>query len=285
MLLAGCPAGGSPGGTCIDQRLRLAVRTAGGAFTRPVILAGRANDTAPAVAIGPAGDVLLAWAAGSGAQSRIFARIRFASGRVGPVQSVGTTLDEGHIAAAIGARDRAVLAWGAGYAGIDGATSPATFRVALAGPGGRFAGAHTLDRWNVPGSRAGTAIAVVLTGTGRGLVAWQGHANGHFTVDAARTTGRRVGAVQVASAPAADAGFDSLATRPGGAALALWSGPGGIGAAAAAPGQPFGAPEVVTDATDTYAASAALDPVGGAAVAVWLTSSAGDVRYSVRAAR
>jgi hypothetical protein len=277
-LLESCAGGG---GGCAAHHVFVAVRPSGHGFGKPVELAGRANGMLPGLAIGPTGDVLVAWAAGGFTSSHLFARIRLASRRVGPVQTLGAALTEGTISPVLGAGDRAIVAWATAAYGLDGAGTPATFRVAIAGRGGRFASARTLDRWNVPNTYTPAPIAVASTGVGTGLIAWQGHTATGFDVDVARVDGLQVSSPEL-SPPGDDAMLEGLATSSAGAAIVLWSQDGSLDAGTAMPGEPLAGPELVAANAGLYGASVAFDPLTARPLVAWYTSNELSVAYSVR---
>jgi hypothetical protein len=277
-LLETCAGGG---GGCAVHHVFVVVRRAGGAFTKPVALVGRANAMPPGLAIGPTGDVLVAWAAGGFANSRLFARFRFASRRVGPVQTLGAALTEGTISSVLSAGDHAIVAWATAGYGLDGAFTPATFRVAIAGSGGRFGAARMLQRWNMPNTYTPAPIDVASTGDGTGLVAWQGHSATGFDVDVARVDGSRVSPPEL-SPPGDDATLQGLATSPAGAAIVLWSQDGNLEAGTAMPGEPLAGPEQVAENAGIYGASVAFDPLTARPLVAWYTSDELSVDYSIR---
>lgn len=277
-LLESCAGGG---GGCAVHRVFLVVRPAGRAFGKPVAVVGRANAMPPALAVGPSGDVLVAWSSGGFTNSRLFARIRFASRRVGPVRALGASLTEGNISAVLSGGDRAIVAWATAAYGLDGAGTPATFRVAIAGSGGHFGAGQTLQRWNVPNTYTPAPIAVASTGDGTGLVAWQGHSAAGFDVDVARVDGSEVSPPEI-SPPGDDATLEGLATSPTGAAIVLWSQDGNLDAGSGGPGAPLAGPELVAAGAGIYGASAAFDPLTARPLVAWYTSNELSVAYSVR---
>ncbi|HWH12455.1 MAG TPA: hypothetical protein VG165_15130 [Solirubrobacteraceae bacterium] len=278
-LLESCAPGG---GHCGRHHLSVAVRLAGGRFAKPSLLAGSAGSVTPGLAIGPTGDVLVAWVARTGSSRHVFARLRFVSGRVGPAQLLGPTLDEGSIAPVLGAGDSAIVGWSSASYGLDGAGSPATFRIAIAGEGGRFRSVHTLDSWNVPGTYTPAPIYVVSTPDGAGLVAWQGHTAAGFDVAVARVVGVEVLPPEL-SPPGGDATLEGLAAGPHGASIVVWSEGGDLEAGSAPPTQPLTGPELVAGGgAGVYGVSAAFDPVTGRPLVAWYGSDEQSVEYSVR---
>jgi hypothetical protein len=256
--------------------LQVAVRPAGGRFGGPSQLSGSGQVTAPAVAMGPAGDAVVAWVE-NGA-------VRAATRRPGgPFSSaVGLTAPAGARAQldgpelAVTGDGRAIAVWtGAGGAG-------SALQVSAYTPGAGWTAPITLSATGELASEP----TVAVDDAGDAVVAWRrAIAGGKGVVRAAigaisrpAATGATARAFFAAARDLSPAGQD--ATGPDvdldetGAAAAVWTRVQGTGdtgliqAATAAPGAGFGPPRTISSGKGANGPRVGVDAVGGT-VAVW----------------
>jgi hypothetical protein len=258
-------------GTNTD-RVYVSLRAAGGRFATPVRLTeGRIRSIV--VAVGPDGDVIVAW----NARSRVEARFRpagarrFASTEV--VRSEPTYFADLH--AAVTGGGRAYLAWSAQFRSEGGDAGPVTYEAAVRPVGGRFRAAQLLERQGAQRPQGGIGLAA---GAGRdATVAWTGFDGATARVRAAVTgAGGSFGAGRDVSPAGEEAVVSDLAAARDGTRIVIWDNGGfdanEVRAAVAAAGQPFGAPEDVSAAQEARAGRAAF--AGGPTV-VWSNRPAG----------
>lgn len=227
--------------------------------------------------------IVVAWRRGS----RIEARLAWRAGRrwssVRTVGRVGVTARrlETQLAVAGGSDGRAVVAWFARPAYVEGSTSgPAVYRYAYRAPNAPFSPAVELERYRYGPSEfeAGAGamrIDAALDSAGHPLIAWQGGAPDYRT--------RLADAGHVATVSSAGpTSFDDLAVGPDGRAAVSWTeisatdvlraASGARVAVRSGAGVPFGAPEqlVPEHPTLTYDFSTRLAFTGdGTLHAVW----------------
>lgn len=283
----------SPGGHLVAAWTR-AERRDRGVFARvaapgaPVEAPERiaAAGLALAAAVNDRGDALVAWAEEDG---RIKARVRSASGELGPRRDVGhfeieyfdSSAGFGEASAAIGPRGEAILCWTFDTVRGDEAGEPLfqDFYAAVAAPGRSFRRPRHLERSTYTED---TSVEALALGGGQAVVAWGGGGTKHAIV-----RGRRIGRRQVLARRGDDL---AGATGPDGSATLIWL----SGAAESSrsmravvmPGgdrfgsvQSIGAGPAAASARDP---AVAFDPRTGRPVAVWVARGAsGDV---VRAA-
>jgi hypothetical protein len=276
--------------------LELYVRSPGGAF-RAAFRVERARSLGrPSVAINRGGDVLLAWRR----DRSLYARVRRASGRLGPVQRLGPSGYAGYVSTTIDDTGRAAVAWLSQSINEGSLTTPIVVSLAYASPGRAFGRRQVVEsvpqsaaRWYVP--YPGLEVALVRD---RGVLAWTGLENGHFVVRAADIAHGRITARQVLARPhpaKLDSPlFSDLAVGSRGAVLVAW---GGTAAGAAVRGPAaarFGAAESIDTAlseSDRLMPRVSVDPVLGRAIAIWgfwrIPSPPGEMtnltRYAIRA--
>jgi hypothetical protein len=254
-----------------NDRVMVSLRRAGGSFGAPFQIAhGRIRSVA--VAVGPRGDVLVAWDARGTIQARY--RSPSASG-FQPIETISSDPTFfARIEAAVTDGGRCYLAWSAKFRSEGGSTGPVFNEVAVRPSGHRFRAAQLLER--EPDSREQGLVALALTGTRDASVAWTGFDGSNARVRVAPTDpSARFGAPQDVS-PAGRDGVVSDLAAAGGTRLVAWDN-GGFDAnqvfsALAPPGAPFGAAEAVSAAQEARAGRAIL---AGVPTIVWTNRPAG----------
>jgi hypothetical protein len=237
------------------DRVYVALRRAGHGFGKPRRLAtGRIRSVAAAV--GPAGDVLVAWDARGTLRTRFKPRRRDGFRAADTIRSRDAFFADLHpVVTAVG---RAVLAWSAQFASEGGDRGTVFFQVAVRpARAERFRRAALLE--TMPGAEAGLGrpIDAAMDSVGRVAIAWSGGgtAPSERRVRVARDlVDGGIGPAQDVSAPGTVAILSDLAAGPGGRLVAAWD--GGVedqasvvrAAVADAAGAPFGAPEDVSPA-------------------------------------
>ncbi|HEX7610632.1 MAG TPA: hypothetical protein VF380_08170, partial [Solirubrobacteraceae bacterium] len=189
---------------------------------------------------------------------------------------------------------RAIVAWSEDRAGT------VSVQLALSAPGVRFAAPQLLERFAAPEGMAPPAASpeLVRLRSESVMLAWAGAVAGHWVLRTAPVDLLGVRAVgTIAAAAGGDALLAALAPAPDGSALALWSEPqagaGGVPdptrqTLMAADGfdmypglTRFAAPEQVAPPGPVAAATIAVDPSNGRALAVW-SATGGALRYALR---
>jgi hypothetical protein len=253
------------------SRLFVAVRRHGhAAFGAPQRIASHGfGSVAPAV--GPHGDVIVAWENGGvirvrnrGAQSTRFGIARVVTRR----DARGAA-----IVAGVTRSGRALLGWSSQRLTEGGDTGPVAYVTATRAP--------RAQRWTTfvherePASMIAQPVALAVEPAGRATFAWTGFDGTNLRVRAATApTGRLFGDPQDVSAPGADAQLRDVDAAAGERAL-VWAiaplGEQGSIAAAIAPqgAAQFGAPELVSASPTATAARVAVDPASRRVTAVW----------------
>jgi hypothetical protein len=256
-------------GTNTD-RVMVSLRRAGGNFGTPFQVAHGAIRSV-AVAVGPRGDVLVAW----DARGTIRARYRGPSGS--GFQPIETIASEptffARIQAAVTGGGRCYLAWSAKFLSEGGSQGPVFNEVAVRPAGHRFRAAQLLERDDP--SRPQTPIALATSGRDA-TVAWTGFDGSNARVRVASTDATaRFGAPQDVS-PAGRDGVVSDLAAAGGTRLVVWDNgsfdANQVFAALAPAGGPFGAAEAVSAAQEARGGRAILAPVP---TVVWTNRPAG----------
>jgi hypothetical protein len=256
------------GGT--NNRVMVSLRRAGGSFGAPFQIAhGRIRSVA--VAVGPRGDVLVAWDARGTIQARY--RSPSASG----FQAIETIASEptffAQIHAAVTGNGRGYLAWSAKFLSEGGSQGPVFNQVAVRPAGHRFRAAQLLERDDP--SRPQEPIALATSGNDA-TVAWTGFDGSNARVRVATTdAGARFGAPQDVS-PAGRDGVVSDLAAAGGTRLVVWDNgsfdANQVFAALGSAGGAFGAPEAVSAPQEARAGRASL---GATPTVVWTNRPAG----------
>ena len=200
-----------------NDRVMVSLRRAGGSFGAPFQIShGRILSVA--VAVGPRGDVLVAW----DARGTIQARYK-GPGSAGfhPIETVSSDPTFfARIEAAVTDGGRCYLAWSAKFRSEGGSTGPVFNEVAVRPSGHRFRAAQLLER--EPDSREQGLVALALTGTRDASVAWTGFDGANARVRVASTDpSARFGAPQDVS-PAGRDGVVSDLAAAGGTRLVAW---------------------------------------------------------------
>jgi hypothetical protein len=264
------------------DRVSVSLRPAGGRFRRPVRLATGALRRV-AVAVGPRGQVLVAWVDREGvvrtrfkpAGARRFRRADRIESRPAQFAILGP---------AIAANGSALLAIGSQALSSGGDVGTVRFQAAVRPAGARaFRRAQLLESRNT-GVNDQTRVIGVRAGS-RWLMAWTGFDGTMRRARVAATgAGHRFGAPQDVSPPGIEAWIGDLAAARDGRALVTWTAgtgdelAGQIQAALAPAGAPFGPPELVSDLQEARLPAAAFDPVGGRPTVVWSNRPEGSAR-------
>jgi hypothetical protein len=264
--------------------IRVLRRPAGGSFARPVTIAGRASPTAVGAAVGPRGELVVAYERDGRLEVR-----RRAPGHSWTAPQVLGPAAGGHtqIDVAAGGDGSFAVAWFAQELTEGGDNGPAAVRLALRSARGHaFHTARMLEHY-VERAPDGAAVHVALAADGTGAVGWTGRQDGRFV---ARAADVRSDVGQTISDPAADAVLGGVAAGPGGAAVAVWAPPLDTASprvfAAARPAgvQAFGGPETVGPPSREVATPVvAFDQRTGRALAAWVART-GQTTQAVLAA-
>jgi hypothetical protein len=197
------------GGT--NNRVMVSLRRAGGSFGAPFQVAhGRIRSVA--VAVGPRGDVLVAWDARGTIQAR------YRSPSVSGFQPIETISSDptffAQIQAAVTNGGRCYLAWSAKFLSEGGSQGPVFDEVAVRPAGHRFRAAQRLERDGE--SFAQRPVALALTGDRDATVAWTGFDGTNARVRVAATDpSARFGAPQDVSPAGRDGVVSDLAAAAG----------------------------------------------------------------------
>ena len=253
-----------------DDRVFVSVRRAGGSFGAPFQV-GHGSIRSVAVAVGPRGDLLVAW------DARGTIRARYRSPNASGFQPIETISSDptffAQIHAAVADAGRCYLAWSAQFLSEGGTRGPVFNEVAVRPSGHRFRAAQLLER--DAETRSQEPIALATEGRDA-TVAWTGFDGANARVRVASTDpNARFGAPQDVS-PAGRDGVVSDLAAAGGTRLVVWDNgsfdANQVFAAVAAPGAAFGAPEAVSAAQEARAGRAIL---GARPTVVWTNRPAG----------
>ncbi len=254
-----------------NDRVMVSLRRAGGSFGAPFQIAhGRIRSVA--VAVGPRGDVLVAWDARGTIQAR------YRSPRASGFQPIETVSSDptffAQIQAAVTDGGRCYVAWSAKFRSEGGSTGPVFNEVAVRPAGHRFRAAQLLER--EPESREQGPVALALTGARDAAVAWTGFDGANARVRVASTDpSARFRAPQDVS-PAGRDGVVSDLAAAGGTRLVVWDNgsfdANQVFAALAPPGAPFAPAEAVSAAQEARAGHATL---AGVPTIVWTNRPTG----------
>jgi hypothetical protein len=247
-----------------NDTVYVSLRRVGGSFGPPMLLErGRIRNVTTAV--GPRGEVLVAWDARGVIRTRWKSAGRRGFGARQTIASEDTFFADLH--PAITANGRAYLAWSAQLITEGGDSGPAFFQVAVRPAGAsRFRGAELLER---RGTEHGQNTIDLAVGAGGGaVVAWSSFDGTRHHVRAAETDAAgRFTVRRELSAPADDAVLADVAADPQGGRIAVWSTlavdtPEQVRAAFAPPGGAFGPPELVSPGREASDPRVAFDPAG-----------------------
>jgi hypothetical protein len=268
------------------DRVYVSLRRRNHPFAKPILLAtGRIRSVSTAVS--PSGDVLVAWDARGTIRARLKGSHDHGFRTTDTIRSAPTYFAA--IRTAIAAGGAAYIAWSAQLKTEGGDSGPGYAEVAVRPAGaGRFRPAELLER--DPATQQQGLLDIT---TGPATVVWTGWDGTHHRVRAAAdAAGARFGfgAHQDLSPPGADAFEAALGASPDGRRLAVWTtmpadaGGGAISAATAPPGQPFGAPESVTEGPEARVPAAAYDERDHRWAIVWSNRPDGTTRTFLQAA-
>ena len=253
-----------------NDRVMVSLRRAGGSFGAPFQVAHGAIRSV-AVAVGPRGDVLVAW------DARGTIRARYKGPTSAGFQPIETIASDptffAQIQAAVADGGRCYLVWSAQLLTEGGSRGPVFNEVAVRPSGHRFRAAQRLERDDE--SRTQEPVAIATEGRDA-TVAWTGFDGANARVRVASTdSAAHFGAAQDVS-PAGRDGVVSDLAAAGGTRLVVWDNgsfdANQVFAALAAPGAPFGAAEAVSLPQEARAGRAILSP---APTVVWTNRPAG----------
>jgi hypothetical protein len=250
----------------------LAERAPGRRFGQPRVFPDRGGPVEVAVAVGPSGDLVVAYKF----RDKVVARVRPAGGRLGPPVRIGPSASQiGNLRAAVSASGAVWVAWLSTRRPEEHvyelrlAVRPATAR--------RFRASRLLDR-EVRLFDQDAAFDLALDPAGAGFLAWSGWDGAQLRARLASIGARgRPIAIRTLSAPGYGAAVSDLATsRRRGEALVAWArldAAGQIGsevrAGLIAPGGAYAGEEIVSDPDRARIPAAAFDPVSGNPTIVW----------------
>ncbi len=257
-------------GTDSDAVL-VSLRRAGGSFGKPFQV-GHGAIRSVAVAVGPRGDVLVAW----DARGTIRARYKGpSSSGFQPIETISSDPTFfAQIQAAVTDGGRCYLAWSAQLLTEGGSRGPVFNEVAVRPSGHRFRAAQLLERDG--SNRSQAPIALAVTGSRDAEVAWTGFDGANSRVRVASTDpSARFGAPQDVS-PAGRDGVASDLAAAGATRLVVWDNgsfdANQVFAALAPPGAAFGAAEAVSGAQEARGGHALVSP---SPTVVWTNRPAG----------
>jgi hypothetical protein len=245
---------------------------------RPRVVSHRGGVNAVTVAVGPRGDIIVAWERGG----RIEARVRRFGRPLGRVVQVGRGAKLGtRLRAAVTPTGRAWIAWSSQSASSGGDTGPFSLRTALSALPfrgveiRRFGRPRLLDRYD-RGVPEEATFDLAFAGDGSGVVAWSSFDGQNFRARLASVnrTGR-LARFTTLSQPGYDAVMNDLATS-GGEAIVAWSrldAVGELGTAVLAgyvrDGGAYGGEEQVSTGDRARKPAVAFNPRSGFPTAVW----------------
>jgi hypothetical protein len=240
----------------------------------------------PTVAVGPKGDVLVAYGDGQGVDSRHIGP----TGRIAAPRRLGPGV-EPRLVARYDDSGRQEVAWISQQFAEGEALTPATIRYASAAAGHGFSGSKVIGRSpitvdkGVPDGISGPGVGLVGSGSDSSVLALTVYDGHNYRVEVADVAGGVVPTPQVVSPAGQDDVLNDLAYARAGGTVVLWTtntrginpnGPQSLAASTRATGQAaFAAPQIVSGSEAPFAASAAVDPATGAAVAAFGFSSGG----------
>jgi hypothetical protein len=251
----------------------LAIRRRGAKFGRPRIIS-RSAATALAVAVGPRGDVVVAWER----EGRIEARLRRRGRRLGRMVRVGRGVKLGtQLRAAVSRRGRAWIAWSSQrLAGGD--NGPFTLQSAVSYlRRSTFVRPRRLDRHPMRAHDEAT-FDLALDGTDAGFIAWSTFYGQRFRARlASADRSGHFNRFYELSQPSYDAVVSDLATsRIAGEAIVVWSRLDSVGevgtnvlAGYLPPTGAYPGEELVSQGDRARVPAVAFDPSNGLPTAVW----------------
>jgi hypothetical protein len=253
-----------------NDRVMVSLRRAGGSFGTPFQV-GHGAIRSVAIAVGPRGDILVAWDARGTIQARYQPSFKAGFEPIETIASEPTYFAQIH--AAVTDVGRCYLAWSAQFLSEGGSRGPVFNEVAVRPSGHRFRPAQLLERDDETRSQEPIALAT----NGRdATVAWTGFDGANARVRVASTDpSARFGAPQDVS-PAGRDGVVSDLAGAGGTLVVAWDNgtfdANQVFAAIATQGAAFGAPEAVSAAQEARAGRAILAPLP---TIVWTNRPAG----------
>jgi hypothetical protein len=253
-----------------NDRVMVSIRRAGGNFGTPFQVAHGAIRSV-AIAVGPRGDVLVAWDARGTIQARYRSPSNSGFQSIETISSDPTFFAQIHAAVTDGGR--CYLAWSAQFLSEGGSRGPVFNEVAVRPSGHRFRAAQRLEQ--DPATRSQSAIAIAIQGRDA-TVAWTGFDGANARVRVASTDpNARFGAPADVS-PAGRDGVVSDLAAAGGTRVVVWDNgtfdANQVFSAVAAPGAAFGAAEAVSLPQEARAGQVVFAP---APTIVWTNRPAG----------
>lgn len=249
------------------DRVYVSLRRRGGSFAAPLLI-HRGRVRSVSVAVGPRGDVLVAW----DARGTVAAALKApGAGRFGAAQTIRSDDAYGaRLQTALTANGRAVVAWSAQLR-TEGGDAGDTFVQAAVRPAGaaRFRDAQLLERTSQGFSMP---VALAAGASNQLTLAWTGQVAGNGPRVRVASTGADGAFSASSDVSTADGVLGGLAVA-GGQRLVTWvsgdSQAGTVLAAVAPERGGFGAPETVSDTSGAESPVAAYDGVGRRWTVVW----------------
>jgi hypothetical protein len=241
-----------------NDRVMVSVRRAGGSFGAPFQV-GHGAIRSVAIAVGPRGDILVAWDARGTIRARYRPTTRSGFDPIETIASEPTYFAQIH--AAVTDVGRCYLAWSAQFLSEGGTRGPVFNEVAVRPSGGRFRAAQLLER--DPETRSQEPIALATEGRDA-TVAWTGFDGANARVRTASTDPTAHFGTPQDVSPAGSDGVVSDLAATAGTRLVVWDNgsfdANQVFAALATAGAPFGAPEAVSAAQEARAGQAVFAP-------------------------
>ncbi len=253
-----------------NDRVMVSFRRAGGSFGAPFQV-GHGRLRSVAVAVGPRGDLLVAWNDGGTLRARY--RSPSASG-FQPLETISSDPADGaQMQAAVAEGGRCYLAWSAQLQTEGGTRGPVYYEVAVRPSGHRFRAGQRLEQEGADQAQHGAFLAL----TGRdATVAWTGFDGTHYRVRAAATDPSARFGAGVDVSPAGVDGVASDVGAAGGMRVVAWDNgsfdANQVFAAVAPPGAAFGPAEAVSAAQEARAGRVVFAP---SPTVVWTNRPAG----------
>lgn len=266
-----------------NDRIEARTRSAAGVLGAVRLLSRAGSDAAqPQVAMDGHGNALVAWTRVDGAGSRIEARLRKASGELGPILTVaGSGSAVGALVVAMSPNGRTLVAWSRLVGSVQ------RVQVRWRSATGTLSATQTVSP---PGQSADSPQAAIAP-NGNAIVVWRLFSGSNYQVQLRpRTAGGALGAVKTLSPSDRNADSPHVAVDPDGDAVVVWRILNGavfrIQAAARSAAGALGAARMVSPPSVN---SGAFPRVGmdadGDAVVAWYANNGDDVRVYARTRR
>lgn len=257
-----------------DRLLRVSLRAAGGRFATPTTIRGNGRIDAVTAAIGPRGDLVVAYAR----DGRLEARVRRAGHGFGSVQDLGPTAKGTAtlIRAAVAASGRVYVAWATQQLSEGGPAGTPHISTAVETAGSSRCRAAVARAETALSPTNGATLALRATPAGDAVLVWSSAAASvpsvvieTTTPSATFTAARRFTDPQPVDV--------DVATGSDGRATVVWSTEDGrVSTTHRRAGAGFGPAESVAAPESARQPSVAYDPASGAPTVVWSARPGGD---------